>query len=430
VLEDVGDVAPDVPDDVEGDGDAADAEVPVTYVWPNEESRASSDPWIPEHHERIRQMRPRVMALNFVNAKTNGQMIAQMEAAVNAFAEGSRYHARTNPESPVFLQYEIAYAIDLRDDPPPDGWPFRNGTLYPREDPVEGYWGFDYEKLFTREYAEHYGIDDPDDPERALDLCELVDRGLVHEVWVFADGDVPDGSLAELLTLKPIYDADRRRREDRPMSRCAGNGCFDDEDEIPAHCTRTIHIQNFNHTRGVGCFLENFGHSWESIGERNPGVLPYLSRHFPTFANLDLRGRYGIPIESWYSCPYDGTACVSYPTETSAAYDIAGVAGVIDPYDPVCGNVHFIPNGRRHYDLESPATVLTTCEGYRLGEASGGEDLARPFSRTDFRFYERIAPDCMGQFLVWWYQNFPGLDNPATDLDGNPMLNWWPFWYY
>ena len=36
-------------------------------VWPNAESAANSDPWLIANHDRIRLMRPRVLAVNFVN---------------------------------------------------------------------------------------------------------------------------------------------------------------------------------------------------------------------------------------------------------------------------------------------------------------------------------------------------------------------------
>ena len=49
-----------------------------------------------------------------------------------------------------------------------------------REDPVEEYWGFDYERLFTPEYAARYGITDPAEPGRTLGLCEAIDRGRLY----------------------------------------------------------------------------------------------------------------------------------------------------------------------------------------------------------------------------------------------------------
>ena len=393
-------------------------------VWPNAESAANSDPWIAEHHQEIRQMRPRVLALNFVNARTNEQMLVQLNEMVEVVKESSRYHGDRQPDSPPFLQYEIAYAIDLRDPSPPANWPYNNSTLYPREDPVQGQWGFDYEQLFTPAFADRYGIDDPDDPARHLTLCELVDRGLVHEVWIYGDADVPDVSAAEILERKPDYD-ENRQRLDLPMSRCAGNGCFDAEDAFPPECTRTVRIGWFNNTRGPGCYLESLSHGFESIGAWNAQIVPTLSRAFIPFAGYRLNERYGVPFDSWYDCTY-GDPCLSYPTETSVDYQLAAQSGTIDPYDAVCGNVHFAPNARSHYDLVSPFTVQSTCRSYR----SAAGTVAEPFDEATYADYTSLAPDCQGPFLVWWRQQFPGLDNDALDEAGDPMLNWWPFIYY
>jgi hypothetical protein len=399
--------------------------VPVNLSeWPNAVSFANSDPWLAEHHDEISVMRPRILALNFVNHKSMAEMQTHMEQAIQAIAEGSRYHGYSDPDVPAFLQYELAYAIDLRDQVIPPYYTKRNSTLYPRENPVEGYWGFDYERLFTAEFTQLYNIADPDDPGRLLSLCELIDRGLVHEVWVYADGDVPDVSMAEILELKPYYDENRSRLPN-PMNRCSGNGCFDTEDTIP--CNRTVRIGCFNNMRGVGCYVESLSHGMESTGAWSPSI-PYLSRYFTNFAGFDLDTRYGLPFDSWYASYYDRNS-LSYPTATSVNYFVnyygRTYTGTIDPYDPICGNVHIAPNGRKHYDLDSPYTVRTSCTHYRDG--SGQTDL---FSRDDFEPYLSLAPDCMGGFLVWWRQNMPGLNNTALDDDGNPMLNWWPFLFY
>jgi hypothetical protein len=207
------------------------------------------------------------------------------------------------------------------------------------------------------------------------------------------------------------------------MERCAGNGCFDEEDSIP--CTRMIRIAWFNNTRGAGCFLESLSHGMESTG-RNRNLIPYLAPYFINFAGFDLNSRYGLPVDSWYACPI-GYPCLAYPTETSVAYDLPNQdqRGVLNPYDPVCGNVHFPLNGRRHYDLESPYRVRASCSHFR-----DGSGLTEEFTIADFAPYENIAPDCDGPFLVWWRQNMPGLNNQAKDDQGQPMLNWWPFLFY
>ncbi len=405
-------------------GNSSRAALNVTFTpeleWPNASSRANSDPWIAAHHREIRRMRPRVMVLNFVNHRSMDEMTAQAEEAIAAFAEGSRYRGYEDPGAPVFLQYELAYAVDLRDPSPPSGYPYRNSTLFPRESPTDGYWGFDYERLFSSDYTALYGIEDPDNPLRLLGLEELIDRGLVHEVWVYADADVPDVNAAEILELKPVYDENRNRIPGL-MNRCAGNGCFDDEDQIPGD--RTVRIAFFNNTRGVGCLVHSLSHGMESIGAWNPTVLPYLSRYFTPFAAHDLNARYGVPAQSWYACP--GGDCLTYPSASSVRYTLPAGSGTIDPYDPVCGNVHFPPNARSHYDDVSPFTVLSSCAHFRDGSGA-----VSPFTTADFQMYDAVAPDCQGGFLLWWRQNMPGLDNRALDDGGQPMLNWWPFLYY
>ena len=44
--------------------------------------------------------------------------------------------------------------------------------------------------------------------------------------------------------------------------------------------------------------------------------------------------------------------------------------------------------------------------------------------------YRELAPDCMGQWMVYWRQNMPGYRNPCVDDRGKPMKNWWVFLYY
>ena len=88
--------------------------------WPNAQSSANSDPWIAEHHAEIRQMRPRVLALQFVNGRTMDAARAQLNEEVAVIAEASRYHGYEDPAAPPFLAYDLAYLIDLRDATPPE----------------------------------------------------------------------------------------------------------------------------------------------------------------------------------------------------------------------------------------------------------------------------------------------------------------------
>lgn len=394
--------------------------------WPNPDAPATSDPWLAAHHDELVRMRPRVLALNFVNARSNAEMLALMEKITAAIRQATRPHGDRDPSAAPFLEYEIAYAVDLRDSAPPAGWAYNNSTLYPREDPVAGQWGFDYEQLFGSDFATRYGIEDPAQPGKPLSLCELSEKGLVHEVWIYADADVPDAGAAEVLGIQPKYDESFQRYDGVDMNRCAGNGCFDWDDEIPADCTRTLRIGFVNATRGVGCYMESLSHGIEAIGRSND--VPYFTEYFPEFGGFDLDARYGLPFDSWYACSEPD--CLAYPTPSSVTWKVAGQTGSIDPYVSVCGNAHFPPNGRQHYDVTNPAEVKSSCRGYRTAGGPGAGDPEELVSAADWKQHESLAGDCDGPFLVWWWQQFPGPNRVAKDAGGAPMKNWWPFLFY
>jgi len=94
------------------------------------------------------------------------------------------------------------------------------------------------------------------------------------------------------------------------------------------------------------------------------------------------------------------------------------------------GNVHFPPNGRRHYDQDNTQPVLSTIEDWRIGSGRGGADLKRPWTNAVLEQFRDLAPDCMGRWLVYWRQNMPGYRNKSRDKQGKPMKNWWPFLFY
>ncbi len=447
-------------------------------VWPNAVSPANSDPWLPQHHDQIRVLRPTVLALNFDNTKTMAQMAASLGQLASAFKEGSRNHGYADAAAPAMLQYSFI-DVDLRDpvNPPSPGYPYRNSTKYPRENPAQEQWSFDYAQLFGSQFAQYYNIHAPDG--HAMNLCELVNAGIVNEVWVYGNGDVPDANAAEVLEMKPRYDANRVRIAGA-LDRCAGNGCFDQEDinAIPASCTRAIKVGWVNSGRGPGCYMESIGHGIESFG--NAGLIPYFTSYWKSFAGFDLDTRYGLGFPSWYSCAYGNTTCLRYtpcahdeheqgaalPSSCSAcaaavvsaiphcgstiwdaacagqaasscgpssyvAYSTAAGSGVINNYDPVCQNAHFAPNSRGQYDDLSPAVVSSSCEHFRMLDGPGGtSDLKVPFNTAKFSGYQSIAPDCSGDWKVFWYQSFPGYQNQAKASGGAAMLPWWPFLYY
>ncbi len=114
--------SPESSSDAGASPDAGADAGPDLSVWPNVVSFANSDPWIAAHHDALREMRPRVLALNFVNGRSNADMESLLHRIFDGLAEGSRYHGYSDASAPAFLHYEIAKSVDLTDHPPPSGW--------------------------------------------------------------------------------------------------------------------------------------------------------------------------------------------------------------------------------------------------------------------------------------------------------------------
>jgi hypothetical protein len=138
---------------------------------------------------------------------------------------------------------------------------------------------------------------------------------------------------------------------------------------------------------------------------------------------LDLDRRFDLPFDSLYA---RGPHPVAYPTPTTLAYRSRWwIRRKVRNYVVAGGNVHFLPNGRKDYDLSNEAPVLSTIETWRQADQE-----ARPWTPAVLEPYRELAPDCMGRWVVYWRQNMPGLDNRALDDEGRPMKNWGPFLFY
>jgi hypothetical protein len=440
--------APDPADAAAAESEAADAEdaaiAPRALEWPNADHPATSDPWLVEHHDELVKMRPRVLAINLDNdAKTRSAFKAKIGEVVAGLNEGSRYHGYSNASALPFLEYEVAKWVDLADATPPSGWTHKYSSRVPVRCTKDrsAFYTADYAKLFSDEFTNAYDVADPKDPTKKLGLCEMFGRGMIHEVWLYMNGDrdpytCPDGSqvdvgFAEILESKPIYTLPRTpgapaRAKPGELERCAGNGCLGDADfEAFKACGRTVRVLYVNSTRGPGCAIHSAGHGYEWMARCD--AVPELRPRFEVFGNFDLRQRHGLSFSDWYSCNTDD--CLTFSGPNSLAWKVDSKSGSIAAYDQACGNVHFAPNARAHYD-ENDTAVLSTCEHFGLGGGTGGRDLSEPFSRAKYARYETLAPDCGGAWQVYWRQSFPGLGNLAKDKTGQPVRNWWPYLFY
>jgi hypothetical protein len=432
-------------------------------VWPNRWSKANSDPWIAEHHDQLRQMRPRVLVLNFANGigvggndelqpgrKVDEELLREKaEAFLHLLRTSSRHQQRHNPEAPAFLDPQLERIVDLQDD---NG--HVNSSLFPRGQllpDTPGYRTVGYYHLFSEEYARRLGYRAGD---RYLTLAELAERGIVHDVIMMAnqvDGrepNPPDQVTAHILEVAFVvqaYDEDLRplpgefikngisfERQKESMDQAT----FHDHNSMP-WIGRSLRIYFLNISRGVGCLLHSLAHDLEfrynesrvcSPGKPYHGdsVLPYMQPLFREYAGFDLEDRYQAPFSSLYA----GGDGYSYEdADGDGVCEILVHAnGKFLDYDAFGGNCHYPPGAARGYDYEPAATVWSSCETFRQPNSK-----PQPLSRTawdDLSTDPAIDGDCGGKFLVYWLQNMPGLSNKALDLEGQAMKNWWPFLYY
>jgi len=389
-------------------------------VWPNEISRANSDEWIVQHHNEIRQMRPRVLVLNFVNGLSPDKAKQKVDALQAALRESSRYHGYSDAAATPFLDYQTFKIVNLTDSQPlPEDQKLDgNSSFYPRVSNAREGINFRYADLFGEKFARYYNVPAAPGSTKMLSLSELVERGIVHEVWFLAiQGQY--GAPFESIEVKQAYDANFHKIPGRSVQ--AGNGGAPEQPFIG----RSLRILFINAERGPGCAMESLGHSIE--GTSNSNAIPYFTHYFTEFAGFDLDKRYGMPFNSLYA---RGGSDVSYPTPTSMRYTWKGKTVTVDPYITAGNSVHFMPSARRDYDLDNPVTVFSTIEHFGLHDGPDGKDIAAPWTNARFARYRQLANDCQGPWLVYWRQNFPGLDNKAKDDQGKPMKNWLPFLFY
>jgi hypothetical protein len=436
-------------------------------VWPNVFSSANSDPWIVQHHDDLGEMHPRVLSLNFADqedrADAQGLSVSQLWQSdvanlMAALNESSRYRGYRDPGAPPFLQYTLAKSVDFGDQgQAPPGWNHRNSSKLPVDCDPSRWYRFDYSQLFDSTFAQAYGFPDPANPGQYLDLCQLFQRGIVNEVWVYyngrSDGGVsqegvhdpfalytcPDGSLMpegapgsgnlpgqpELTESKQMYDANQNALAGQ-FNACSGNGCLTTADAAAAKaCGVSVKIMGYSSESPMNA-LHNLAHGWDQ--GTMLGAVPYLVPNLRHFLNMDYDTRFGAPFSSCYAM---GGTTFSYPTTNTANY--SGLFnGTMSPYDQGCGNAHCPPNFGSQYDYGLATPVLESCEHYGLHDGPGGADLEDVYTYPRAQqLYQSLPAWSTGvEWFLYMRQSFPGLDNPAYDTAGVPMKNWWPFLFY
>lgn len=396
----------------------ADAAACPDAIWPNGHSIANSDPWLVQHHDDVRLLRPRVLILDFYNGLDLDGIRGVAERQISALAEGSRYHAYSNPDAPPFLQYEIAGIVDFTDHPPPIDWPNASSTRLP----VKPDGTFDFAPLFGSDFANAYGFADPAHPGQNLGLCALFEQGIVNEVWLAVTD--PPREPPSFVECKQTYDADGHPIAGSFVSTGSGG------DEIcaaAAGCKVSVRIAHLSGARGPGCDLMVRGWSFEGAHK----AIPYLADNSLHFLNYDLQARFGVPFTSFEDICTPNSTCITHPTSNVATGVLSdGTRWRFDPFDQGCGDTAYPANARFTWDFQNGATVQSHCEHYGMRDGPDGNDAPDEYSMDKVSDYDQRYPDCGGGWQMYWRQSIPGLDNHAFAADGRPMKNWWPFLFY
>lgn len=400
-----------------GGAGAANAGSGGGLIWPNETSKANSDPWLSENHDAITQLRPKVLVIN-LESVSESQAETLVDRHVAALSEASSFHKYKDDAAQPTVVYELLKIVSAS----------KGGSI-------------NYNSWNTQEFADsNLQIKDPADPSgKNLTLCELFEQGVINEVWCMASSNPKCGETQEA---KQVYDMNGNKVAG--MFRNVSNG-----DNITGlGCKVTARITDFNNGRGAGCHLHAMGHAWERYMDSS--AVPTLAKQASRFLNWDLDSRVGAPFSNFYSaCTSNGTQltdCLIWESQirvrsgpsARSTFDIADMS-------EGCGNAHFYPNttGTYSYDANMPdPEVLTSCENYGLHNGPDGKDLTTTYTNamTDM-LYGRSGgncpadqpacdDDCGGHGTTYLYQNFPGPGTAATNEDGTPMHNWWVYLFY
>lgn len=345
-------------------------------VWPNVQSYVTSDTWLAQNHTKIRLMQPRLLAINFANTATPadgygmnstltfGEMKSLIQtqtcsgvhcAVLDGLSLGSAYHGYVDAGAPEFVQFQMPYAVDLSDKGnPPSGWDSNNSSLFPINcDNTTGY-NFNFGALFGQKFASLLNL--RDSSNNLLTLTQAIQKGYVHEIFIYADGDAfttgasnrvgpmptdggscppgsvsgypydgnncykqdlytcqgPDGGLGgrvggimpEVLEWKQNYNnpgttGNPSQKIAGSFNPGAGNGTFNGDDQAALQSLGvSVRITYVNSARGPGCAIHSQGHAFENMGSS----VPALANDFTHFANFDLNTKAGSPpFNSWYA---------------------------------------------------------------------------------------------------------------------------------
>jgi len=380
-------------------------------------------------------MHPKALIINFANGYTPAAVKARWDAMAKVMGEGTRYHGYADPNIKPFIYHELLKQVDLIDSPIPAGWTLKNSTKTPRVTQSDGT-HIDYSQLYNQTFANYIGIKDPANPSRNLSLCELLQKGIMNELFLAIDNSEPN-LAPEIIEYKQMYDNNDHALTGQ-FDPGAGNGYFSPSADLPEAraCGRSLRVDFLEMNNGTDGALHVLTHNYEHLGTAIPNIEVFYAALF----NRDFSTRFHTTFNSWYDLSVNGAEgqFLSYPTNQSVAWTCTpgrfcgAPSGVISPFTQGCGNSHYPPNARGSYDYTNTVTVLTRCEHYGLHDGPGGKDLTSPYNvQTLANMTAQYGNDINGgAWQLYLFQSIPGYGSRATTDDGVHIKNFWPYLYY
>jgi len=416
------------------------AEDDTLRVWPNAVSSRNSDPWLVKHHDRIEQMRPRVLFINFGNGFDvygtanndnidNGsvtlQILQQKVAAyIHVMEVATTYQPATHKAARPFISPRVQL-VDLSDK---SG--HANSMLMPRRVNSSGVLAFDYTALFGEGYKRYWNIRNA--AGKALNLGDAFAAGLLNEVLVCANEVDPSPGTPADQSVQINETMNAYERYDAKFKIIPGSLVnWPSEFSLP-YRGQSIRIQFLNLSRDIGNAF--YGYDLHALSHELEyranafNFVPYFSTYFRRYADFDMASKYHISINSLYE---GGDAYTYSDLRRNGAFNTVDLVNpdiVINRYRPVAGNVHYPPGASGPYDYLPAFTVMSSMESF-----AKRHEQAVPFNSQKWLYLyadPQIVEDNGNHWLVYWWQNMPGYNNNSLDDSGKSMKNWFVFLYY
>ena len=138
-------------------------------------SKANSDTWLSQNHDQIAQLRPRVLVIDLENTANAPALV---DRHIAALSEATSFHKYKDPSAQPAVVYQLAKIVQASKG---------SGST------------ISYTSWNTQAFADsNIQMKDPADPSGPNQtLCQLFEKGIIHEVWCMASQNPKCGETQE-----------------------------------------------------------------------------------------------------------------------------------------------------------------------------------------------------------------------------------------